>query len=175
MASERRLAEIRERLAAATPGPWELYATERNVIAITKGRTRGGYLREIVHWSGFDCSNIDDPGKVRANAALIAHAPSDLAYLLDEITRLTRELEAARAALTIAETTAANLHDTIRLRDRELAAARSHARRLCVALRAIRDEAAIGGPPLESRREDWEAAMDEADEVLGELEALYGE
>ena len=58
---------------------------------------------------------------------------------------------------------------------RELEEARSHARRLCVALRAIRDEAAIGGPPLESRREDWEAAMDEADEVLGELEALYGE
>lgn len=92
-----------------------------------------------------------------------------------EIDRLARELEATRAALRIAQTTAANLHDTIRLRDRELAAARSHARRLCVALRAIRDEAAIGGPPLESRREDWEAAMDEADEVLGELEALYGE
>lgn len=97
MASERRLAEIRERLAAATPGPWELYATERNVIAITKGRMRSGYRREIVHWSGFDCSNIDDPGQVRANAALIAHAPSDLAYLLDEIARLTRELDAARA------------------------------------------------------------------------------
>src|SRR5690606_2330682 len=96
MASERRLAEIRERLAAATPGPWELYATERNVIAITKGRMRSGYRREIVHWSGFDCSNIDDPGQVRANAALIAHAPSDLAYLLDEIARLTRELEEAR-------------------------------------------------------------------------------
>ena len=96
MASERRLAEIRERLAAATPGPWELYATERNVIAITKGRMRSGYRREIVHWSGFDCSNIDDPGQVRANAALIAHAPSDLAYLLDEIARLTRELEQAR-------------------------------------------------------------------------------
>ena len=99
MASERRLAEIRERLAAATPGPWELYATERNVIAITKGRTRSGYLREIVHWSGFDCSNIDDTGKVRANAALIAHAPSDLAYLLDEIARLSRELEAAKKLL----------------------------------------------------------------------------
>src|SRR5690606_5333109 len=99
MASERRVAEIRDRLAAATPGPWELYATERNVIAITKGRTRSGYLREIVHWSGFDCSNIDDPGQVRANAALIAHAPSDLAYLLDEIARLSRELEEARELL----------------------------------------------------------------------------
>jgi len=58
---------------------------------------------------------------------------------------------------------------------RELEAARAHARRLCVALRAIRDEAAIGGPPLESRCEEWEAALREADEVLGELEALYGE
>ena len=58
---------------------------------------------------------------------------------------------------------------------RELEAALAHARRLCVALRAIRDEAAIGGPPLESRREEWEAALREADEALGELEALYGE
>jgi len=37
-----------------------------------------------------------------------------------EIDRLARELEATRAALRIAQTTAANLHDTIRLRDREL-------------------------------------------------------
>jgi len=58
---------------------------------------------------------------------------------------------------------------------RELEEARAHARRLCVALRAIRDEAAISGPPLESRREQWEAALREAGEVLGELEALYGE
>lgn len=60
------------------------------------------------------------------------------------------------------------------LHEEDLEAARAHARRLCVALRAIRDEAAIGGPPLESRREEWEAALRDADEVLGELEALYG-
>src|SRR5690606_31219851 len=42
-----------------------------------------------------------------------------------EIYRLARELEATRAALRIAQTTAANLHDTIRLRDRELENART--------------------------------------------------
>jgi len=192
---------------------------------------RSGYRREIVHWSGFDCSNIDDPGQVRANAALIAHAPSDLAYLLDEIARLTREREALRRiaadlhwmARRYADGRASyatrlfnshtrallamgvELHHTADgtiwardamgraydglsdeeaaqgepapawLYDEDLKAARAHARRLCVALRAIRDEAAIGGPPLESRREEWEAALREADEVLGELEALYGE
>src|SRR5690606_5250197 len=50
---------------------------------------------------------------------------------------------------------------------RELEEARSHARRVVVALRAICDEASICGPPLERRREQWEAALREADEVLG--------
>lgn len=47
-----------------------------------------------------------------------------------EIYRLARELEATRAALRIAQTTAANLHDTIRLRDRELEEARERERRI---------------------------------------------
>ena len=41
---------------------------------------------------------------------------------------------------------------------RELEEARSHARRVVVALRAICDEASICGPPLERRREQWEGA-----------------
>lgn len=57
---------------------------------------------------------------------------------------------------------------------RELEEARSHARRAVVALRAICDVVPICGPPLERRREEWEAALIEADEVLGELEGLYG-
>src|SRR5690606_42108462 len=96
MASERRLAEIRERLAAATPGPWELYATERNGIAIPKGRTRSGYLRQIVHWSGFDGGNRDDPCQARANARLIAHAPPGRRELLAEVARLCSAAGAAR-------------------------------------------------------------------------------
>ena len=51
-----------------------------------------------------------------------------------EIYRLARELEATRAALRIAQTTAANLHDTIRLRDRELEEARERERRIIEAL-----------------------------------------
>src|SRR5690606_360973 len=47
-----------------------------------------------------------------------------------EIDRLARELEATRAALRIAQTTTANLHDTIRLRDRELEEARKLIREL---------------------------------------------
>lgn len=41
-----------------------------------------------------------------------------------EIARLTAELEKTEAALTIAKTTAANLHDVIRRKDRELEEAR---------------------------------------------------
>jgi len=54
-----------------------------------------------------------------------------------EIDRLARELEATRAALMIAQTTTANLHDTIRLRDRELEAEREKARRLREALERV--------------------------------------
>src|SRR5690606_14227977 len=88
--------------------------------------------------------------------------------------RLRRKLKEAWRERSAAMAEALTAQASLRRVERELEEARNHARRLCVALRAIRDEAAIGGPPLESRREDWEAALREADEALGELEALYG-
>ena len=91
------------------------------------------------------------------------------------IDRLTRKLKEAWRERSAARAEALTAQASLRRVERELEEARNHARRVVVALRAIRDEAAIGGPPLESRREDWEAALREADEVLGELEALYGE
>lgn len=89
--------------------------------------------------------------------------------------RLRRKLKEAWRERSAARAEALTAQASLRRVERELEEARNHARRVVVALRAIRDEAAIGGPPLESRREEWEAALREADEVLGELEALYGE
>lgn len=90
------------------------------------------------------------------------------------LARLTRELEESRRERSAARAEALTAQASLRRVERELEEARNHARRVVVALRAICDEAAIGGPPLERRREEWEAALSEADEVLGELEALYG-
>lgn len=64
-----RLQEIRARLDAATPGPWE--KTSPNVV-VAAG--------DVV--AGVPLTN---------NADLIAHAPADLAWLLDEVERLRGE------------------------------------------------------------------------------------
>lgn len=68
-----RLDEIRARLAAATPGPWrvahhgtwEVEAPPHQVVA--------------------DCGTVD---RAEADATLMAHAPDDLAYLLDRLDTL---------------------------------------------------------------------------------------
>ena len=76
---------IRERLAAATPGPWEADTSDctmndRNQWGIRRGRNPGenpAHLRSVM-------STPDaDP---------IAHAPADLAALCDEMEELTADL-----------------------------------------------------------------------------------
>lgn len=62
-----RRAEIEARLAAATPGPWEI--------------TGGG---EYVSGPGIIVAP-DDGGVTDADANLIAHAPDDLRWLLDAL------------------------------------------------------------------------------------------
>jgi hypothetical protein len=78
-----RIAEIEARLAAATEGPWLIHepdalfddpnygvTNERRTILIAKMNRHRGQSKE--------------------NAALVAHAPADLAYLIERV----RELEA---------------------------------------------------------------------------------
>jgi hypothetical protein len=83
---DERRAAIRARLEAATPGPWH------------QGRAD--------HRDEWGCVNVGDYGWVtpvgmeygadseqgRADAELIAHAPDDLAYLLDAVEALVAEL-----------------------------------------------------------------------------------
>lgn len=68
MTTPDRIAEIRARLAAATPGPWR--ADEDEIIWSDEGI-------DIIHV-------VVNP----ENADLIAHAPDDLRWCLDEIDRL---------------------------------------------------------------------------------------
>jgi hypothetical protein len=76
-----RLDEIAARVDAATPGPWERGITTdgtRRVATILDGSTSGVEIEDI--------HTPYDPiatSETAANADLIAHAPEDIAALLD--------------------------------------------------------------------------------------------
>lgn len=89
--TEKRLDEIRERLDAATPGPWRPDNDEPGYV-IAPGDPSG--------WDGYlIASTVDHDGGLfvqEHNAELIAHAPQDLADLLAEVERLRGVLAKAR-------------------------------------------------------------------------------
>lgn len=85
--------QIRERMKAATAGPWRAYPTNSSEggpeIASTQGLSAGGVapvsVRPVNRWA------TPDPVP---DARFIAHAPEDIAYLLAEVERLTKALAA---------------------------------------------------------------------------------
>ena len=82
---DQRVQEIRERLAAAVPGPWVL-------------STHSDYPQRIVANNDglvLVAETYTDPSWSTNDADLIAHAPTDLADLLDERDRLLAVVEAA--------------------------------------------------------------------------------
>ena len=93
----RRLAEIRERLAASTPGPWKAIPCDDNPADARhpdasdrcevrcNGITAGNEWDRIVTTD----SGVYDP--CMHDAALIAHAPEDLAWLLDLLEAVERD------------------------------------------------------------------------------------
>ena len=87
-----RLAEIRERVQAATDGPWLAVAGEGPSdwpIVIPDGSDLGTYL----------CASPDDGvrgGHSEADAKFIAAARADVPWLLSEVERLTAECDRAR-------------------------------------------------------------------------------
>jgi hypothetical protein len=96
--SEKLLAEIRERLEKATPGPWvnegDVVADEQSIVVGVESYN----WRFIAHIN----SDTDDgletppisPEEAKANAEFIANAPTDIAFLLDEFASLRSQLEA---------------------------------------------------------------------------------
>lgn len=105
----------RGRAGGWTPGPWEAFTPPASdVISVMLDRRVGGRGQpEVVHWTGFDASHVEDLLERRANARLIAAAP-DMYDVLAEWVRLhdgggmgiesatahlDRLLRAARAAL----------------------------------------------------------------------------
>lgn len=96
----RRLAEIRRRLDAATPGPWELWheKTEAADPAVPYRQCTVAAGGDPVVPPLFDrgyChanSAYRDESITQADAEFIAHARRDVEDLLDEVMRLRREL-----------------------------------------------------------------------------------
>lgn len=74
-----RLQEIRARLDAATPGPWEWREWSCGDEAIT-GPDNTGFV-----------VNVDETTP-HADADLIAHAPADIAWLLEKVEELTKRV-----------------------------------------------------------------------------------
>lgn len=86
-----RLAEIRERAEAATPGPWQETDQPGGVLQVVFGPlTAKGYVdyEHTNQRSGFALSVVfpgdmeDYEGEDLANAAFIAHSRADVAWLL---------------------------------------------------------------------------------------------
>ena len=70
-----RLQEIRARLDAATPGPWERWNDGMRIWSRARPDAQFGV-------------DVADVYASHATADLIAHAPADIAWLLDEVERL---------------------------------------------------------------------------------------
>jgi hypothetical protein len=87
-----RTAEIRARLQAATPGPW--HADDGDFGCVMVGNY-GWVTPAGVNAPEYD---VDTP-QGHADAELIAHAPTDLAYLLARVEELERQLGKARQYL----------------------------------------------------------------------------
>lgn len=104
---ERREAEIRERLAAATPGPWrEQQFNDKRIVGpehgVGKGRKKGWQPVVMLEDDG-GCSDPECCGSPsysirisEEDARFIASAPTDIAFLLSEIDRLRGALHESR-------------------------------------------------------------------------------
>jgi hypothetical protein len=77
--SDTRIAAIRARLEAATEGPWEIYEEpvgRRSTPTITVAQPRGNVVCRV---------GPKGIKGVAPDANLIAHAPADIAFLLEQI------------------------------------------------------------------------------------------
>jgi len=94
--SEARVKEIEERLQKASPGPWDALPEEVGKAYI---RIRGTVLGARYKIANVICPTYDglpdrEIEETRNNADLIAHAPDDIRYLLDELKKAREALRA---------------------------------------------------------------------------------
>ena len=94
-----RMAEIRARVAAATPGPWQEFCESGDWWV---EQTDGAY-------NGTGRTVGESPEWEQADLDLAMAAPSDIAYLLDALAHVAAQRDAARAELAAAQVEAAGL------------------------------------------------------------------
>ena len=88
------LEPIKERLDAATPGPWDFYVLPQSVgITVATIHSEQG-PRET-------CWTVDLPPEIggmgtEKDATFIAHAPEDIAALISEVERRREQVEAVK-------------------------------------------------------------------------------
>lgn len=92
--TDEQLATIRGRLEAATPGPWFIAddnaeKMEISIDAPTANKLGAWHIAEVCG----GISLVEGEGSSHGNAVLIAHAPTYVRALLDEVERL-RKFEA---------------------------------------------------------------------------------
>jgi hypothetical protein len=102
-----RLKEIAERAEKATPGPWEAWADGSQFVNTrylpTARSVACSRIRELTRpWNphaliafGFSCEEYEVARFLTADAEFIAHARQDVPFLLNEVARLQRALDAA--------------------------------------------------------------------------------
>ncbi len=89
--TEERIAEIRARAEAATPGPWWTHKS----FEVIYGQ-KSGFDSLIVCALESEDFMYSKERDMQANAAFIAHAREDIPALLDEVERLRTENEALK-------------------------------------------------------------------------------
>lgn len=89
-----RIEEIRERLAKATPGPWTWGAIEDSGSTVFAPSRK---LNLAAVWRNYDSK--DAPQNHEQDAAFIANAPSDIDFLLRELTAAREAIDEAAKAL----------------------------------------------------------------------------
>lgn len=109
-----RIQEIEERVKAATPGEWKLGEENGTKNIVSSPEHYIAYCSDVV---GYEYEATEIRG---SDAALIAHAPADLRFLIAEVERLqkyehayielTRELASPLASVEFLRRTNARLH-----------------------------------------------------------------
>lgn len=95
-----RIGEIEKRCSAATEGPWKAIDSSWEYSLIN---TENEHLAEVRISSDVTEDNQDHYESIKnANATFIAHARSDIPWLLEDRERLIQELRSARELLTAA-------------------------------------------------------------------------
>lgn len=96
------LTEIKARLAAATDGPWTTWGQEDIIVSVRAMVKRLGHVTICgMHFAG----EIKAQEQQNANADFIAHAPTDIATLIEALEAAEKDKDWLFRFFTVAKTT----------------------------------------------------------------------